>query len=576
MIRTVDTFPQVMEGEALFSVIAYYHLWSGNSAMSQTHIELFGHPAMRASVDLPFFIRALAEHLPAGLGLSEKVLALRHTHLRYVTAFMPAEDAAQVLLGLLDAKEGLYASLGTMASIVARPSHLRFCSSCADEMRRRAGRAWWRIDHQLSGVFLCPEHGEVLRQSTVPFNAGQSTFVAATEATCPPEASPVIDEPSPRAREKLLEIAVRSSKLLKEDPRFTSLAEITDFYRVALDDVGLMTIGKQVDVARFKSAWESFYRDLEPILAPVFKNHSARNDAWVFELARKQKHGKHPLQHILFQMFLDSRPKREQPFGSGPWACPNPMADHGKGALSIVRVKEHNRRGAVVGTFSCRCGYAYTMTREPDGTLRGPRFREFGPLLDPSLIRLVEEGATLRGAAAELGIHPRVVAEAAKRLGLNKRWKAPQRAPKRAPRALSKRPRVSVCRTGGRYVSQARINWAAKDEELKAEVEVIVAEIRSASPPVSVSLKEIERRYGKGENWIFLRQKKFPLTMAVLKEQVETVGQFQDRRLRDVIRRKLDAGEFISPSLVTRAASLSSARWSDRARELIAEARQGV
>ncbi len=75
---------------------------------------------------------------------------------------------------------------------------------------------------------------------------------------------------------------------------------------------------------------------------------------------------------------------------------------------------------------------------------------------------------------------------------------------------------------------------------------------------------------------IYLRLDKLPLTQGALRELVETAEQFQDRRLRDTIRRKLDAGEFISPSLVIRAASLDYARWSERARDLIAEAKQSI
>lgn len=572
MIRRVDTFPEIMEGEALFSAVAHYHLWSGNSSQAQSHQDLFGHPAVRASVDLPLFIRQLVERLPAGTTLDEWDLASRHTLLPYFTAFMPAKDAEEAMERMLAGNQRLHAFIGAMASVVTRPVHLRFCGTCLEEMRRRAGRYWWRLEHQLSGVFLCLDHGEVLKESSVLYNSQLPTFVAASDETCPSDAAPVIDRASPDIMEQLLDIAVRSARLLGSTPRFESYEDITRYYRGALDDVGLMNIGKQLDVAKFEVAWRKFYYNLEHFLTPVLVITGER-DAWVFEMARRYKYRKHPLQHIVFQMFLDAQPRRIRPFGDGPWACPNPMAEHGKGAYSITRVKEHNRHGSVVGTFSCDCGYAYTMTRDPDGTLRGPRYRQFGPLLEPSVIRLVNDGATLRGAADALGIHHRVVAETAERLGLAKNWKPPERRRKPSNRdadqpvggaAIEKSPVV-------RNISQARIDWDSLDGEIVLEVDAAVAEIKAASPVMRVSIKEIERVCGRGESWIYLRRQKLPLAMARIKKHLETLTEFQERRLRDIIRRNLDSGKLFSVSSVIRESSLKYDVWSDLARQLIHE-----
>jgi hypothetical protein len=85
-----------------------------------------------------------------------------------------------------------------------------------------------------------------------------------------------------------------------------------------------------------------------------------------------------------------------------------------------------------------------------------------------------------------------------------------------------------------------------------------------------VSLREIERQF-RTLNWISLRRPKLPLTVAYLAGVLETVKQFQERRLRDVIDREVRAGVFITPSKVVRMASLRSDQWIDRARELIAE-----
>lgn len=571
MIRRVDTFPQMMEGEALFSAIAFYHLWSGNSSLSQSSLDLFGHPAVRASVEFPVFIGALAQRLPPALRLGEVELALRHTQLKYITAFMPAHDAEKMATLLFKGDRRMHASFG-MASVVARTSCLRFCQKCLSEMERRAGRFWWRIDHQLPGVMVCPDHGDVLRESPILLNSGQFTFVAATRDTCPENAPAIIDEPGTETKAKLIDIAVRSSQLMTAECKFSSFEEITDYYRDRLRQVGLMTGKIRIDLPEFERLWKKFYSDIDNLLESVFAKSDSKG-AWVLEMVRKHKHAKHPLQHIIMHMFIDSLAKRTAPFGHGPWPCPNPVAGHGKGALTIARVAEHNRRGSVVGTFSCVCGYAYTMTRDPDGTFHGPRFRQFGPLLDEAVIRLTGQGFGLRAVAAKLGIHHRVVAETADRLKLEKPWTPPVRGPKPTGgvKEIARQARRADPTPRNRYVSQPRTDWAALDQEMILEVRTAVSKIKAASPVIAVSVKEIERFCGRGDSWLALRRDKLPLTIEVVKGEVETRAQFQERRLRDVILRNLNEGRLISVSMAIRQASLKYDIWSSRARELVEE-----
>lgn len=570
-MSSVDTFPEVMHGEALYSAVAHYHLWSGNDAQSHSHQELFGQRAVRATFDLPNFLSALAQRLPRERELDARRLALDHTHVRYLTALMPSAHADAAIDRLIAGDTSLHVGLGVNASVVARPEWLLFCPQCLVAMRERAGRLWWRLDQQLPGVLVCPEHGNVLRRSSIRFASGQFTFEAATDKTCPADAVPVIEEPNRRLSAQLRELAVRSAALLRTQPKFASFGEITDYYRARLHAADLMITRQRLDVAKFSDAFRIFSSDLLRVLAPAF-GKVASPEAWILEMARKHTQAKHPLQHIIFGMFLDQQPTRVPPFGPGPWACPNPMAEHLAGAFTIDRVTERREGYGLVGTFECGCGYAYTMSIHRDGTVHGPRYKCFGPLLDPSLTRLVAEGATLRGAAAALGIHPRAVAAAAKRLDLDKNWKVSQSAGRRLGRAVAVtlQPRRVDHPQISRRPPKPRVDWDQLDITTLAQVKNAVEEIRSESPTVLLCMREIERRIGRQESWIYLRQSKLPLTAAWISGVVETLEQFQERRLRDVIARELDAGKFLTASGAVRAASLKWEVWGARARELMA------
>lgn len=568
----LDFFPPIEPNESLYSALACYHLWSGNNAFAHSNEELFGRRSARSTFDLPNFLSPLAERLPPQRGLSAECMALEYTHIRYLTAFIPRAQAQSAVDKLVAGDATLHTALGINASVVRSPTHLHFCPECLIEMRAAAGRLWWRLDHQLPGVMVCADHGAVLRRSPRSLcDVGQHEFMAATEATCPDGAEPLLEIGSEELAGRLLEVARRSAEVLRSSPKFESYAEITAHYRSALRDADLMISAKQLDVARFADAFKAYHAATLEALAPAFDKMGSP-DAWVLEMARKHSQAKHPLQHVLFQMFLDDCPRRELPFGPGPWPCPNPIADHGPGALTIFSVSERKESHGIVGVFRCDCGYIYTKSRAPDGRICGPRYRCFGPLLDPALTKMVTDGATLRGTASALGIHPRAVAAAAKRLGLEKKWKVPENAGTKLGRAVAVPPKARRVANPqvSRRPSKPRVDWGQVDLDTRAAVEEIVGRLRRASPAVMVSLREIERRF-RSLNWISLRRAKLPLTIAYLAGVLETVKQFQERRLRDVIDREVRAGMFVTPSKVVRMASLKSDQWTGRARELIAE-----
>lgn len=362
-------------------------------------------------------------------------------------------------------------------------------------------------------------------------------------------------------------ISKRSSALLQSEPLFESWAEMTELYRARLWAADLMRTPRQLDVGHFIKAFGAFHSGSMEKLRPLFDRASSR-DVWALEMARRHTQAKHPLQHVLFSMFLDARPQRQSVFGPGPWECPNPIAGH-QDTMTISRVSELKSGRETIGTFECACGYAYTMSVGPSGRLRGPRFKQYGPLLDPALKRLVRAGKTLRGCARALHLHPRAVAQAASRLNLNTGWKV---VPRAGPRlgVSTHPPRKSRRRLASAHLArpaQARHDWRTKDEELLSRIPSVVAEIVARTPPEQVTRLAIERVIAR-ENYLHLRKSKLPQTTAVVNELMETVEQFQERRVRNIINEHVRLSLPLVPSRIQRAASLRTA-WRPRIIELI-------
>ena len=563
-------FPEIYEGEMLYSVLARYHRHVGNPAITMTNEDLFGVSHVRASFDVPSYVGRLAERIPPQRGLTAERMVFDLTHAPYYVAFLPTERRSDALAKQASGYASLHVELGINASVVPQVERFRFCPECRRAMMEERGELWWKRSHHLPGVLVCPEHGCSLIETGASFwTRGQHGFVAATPAVCGEDGSPLAADVGGHDLARLREIARASAALLASRGEVGTYEEMTASYRAALFDAGLMRSRNHVDVAALLDAFAAHHGGALRLLPGVL-DREGRFDRWLLELVRTNRKGTHPLQHVLLRSFLDALPAREAPFGAGPWKCPNPVADHGD-AAAITTVEEKRTADGVTGVFRCGCGYAYTMTRMSDGRLRGPRFKQFGPLLDPALTRLVAEGATLRGAAAALGVHPRAIAATAARLGLGKAWKAPEKVGSRIGRpvmpAPKSRARECVARAR-RGPPLPRVDWRHVDEDLAFDVARVAEGILRETPPVMVRLRTVEGRLRR-PNFIYVRAAKLPRTLFVLNAVCEPLESFQRRRIEWALSEARRRGR-VTVSAVMRAAGVKP-KWKSFVANRIAE-----
>lgn len=445
---------------------------------------------------------------------------------------MPADRRDALIAKQLSGYASPHLETGVNTFVVQQITALRFCPDCVPEMIAEKGELWWKRAHQLPGVLVCHEHGCSLAESGATFwTRGQHGFVAATLSLCHEGMAKLAERVDAWDMRRLMDVAKRCEVLLRSKGEVTTLPEMSARYRARLLEVGLMKSKAHVDVDRLVDAFAAHHGGILA-LVPGLLDRDGRFDRWLLELVRAGRKATHPLQHVLLQSFLDGRPARVSPFGAGPWRCPNPVAGHGDN-LTILTVREKKENNCLTGTFECQCGYAYTMSVGEDGRMRGPRFKTFGPLLDPELIRLVKEGTTLRGAAARLGIHPRAIAAAAQRLNLDKGWKGPDKIgrrigqavpPVKAPRKLSTKPAVK------RQPRVARVDWGDVDQRIAADVAVHAARLLLSRPPVMVRMRSLETAMSR-PNFIYTRKAKLPLTMKAVADATETMDDWHRRRI---------------------------------------------
>ncbi|MCR6628892.1 MAG: TnsD family transposase [Magnetospirillum sp.] len=400
-------FPPAYSDELLYSLLARFHRHVGETSPKRTLDALFGNRSVRAGVLLQGHLQALSERLPPHRELTPERLLADSTLTPYLTAFQPADVRLAVRNALfLGHAEWITVRLGLAASRVQRATALRYCPACRSEMLVRYGELYWRRDHQLPGVTVCPEHGVRLQDSTVcPGAIGQHSFIAADEDNCPKVSSDAQDDASIPWM-----VAKRCARLLRSPPPPMSLREWGERYHHELRQRGFGKGDDRIDQRRLSRDFASWSGEPE----------MSGTETWLAAMARKHRKAFHPLQHVLLGLFLDAHAPvvEDAPFGRGPWPCRNPLAEH-YGQPVVQLAGTHHEGGKLIGQFSCSCGYVFSLAAVPGSK---PRILDLGPLFRQRLRQLVGEGAGLRTTARALDVEPGTVRRHAERLGLDAPW----------------------------------------------------------------------------------------------------------------------------------------------------------
>lgn len=559
--------PAPRTGETLYSVLARFGHYLNASESGPLMREVLGRRHAIAATDLPGGLAALVRDFEEDRrARAANMIINRLTAYPFHTAFMPADVREDVRRAMLGDVTGVYTRLGLATFKVRPPERLRFCPLCLDEMEQEHGDAWWRREHQLPGVLVCPHHGTMLRLSDVePGDRNRHSFVPASRAVCHDDAEEAVIAVDAVDRKRLADLSRLAAALLSCPPPPRTHAETHARYRARLAQVGLMRSALKVDQVALRGAFLERWGGLH-LLIPGLRLHEDPEQSWLAALVRSGRRAAHPLHHLMLTAVLDGLADVPfvQPFGSGPWPCRNPLAaHHGFAVIEMVSVRRD--RAVLYGDFACSCGYLYTISRSADGRLGKPRYRRFGPLLLPALQAAVNHGAGLRATARALGIDPKTVMREAKMAGMDVPWST-------SPSGIVPEPSISsALSTSGRPKrSRPLRNWFAVDTRLARSTRQSASAIRSLRPPVRVTVAELERRVAR-KDWVIRRRGKLPQTIAVMLELVEGTDGFRRRRLDWCMANAVSSGD-LRPCEVLRSAGLPMS-WLPRVRDAIAVAK---
>jgi hypothetical protein len=611
----VSFFPKPYPDEILYSVIARYHIRSGNTSPKVTLTELFNSSSTVATADLPSNLNTLSQNLQPFSNYTVEELIERYTLYPFYSVFLPPIRANQVKESMKAEWGGdIHTRAGIMASSVTMPRYFRFCPNCLKEDLQKYGEAYWHRLHQTPGVLVCPIHAVMLQDSTVPIQGfNKHEYQAASLDDCPITSNQQIY--SNDTLEKFWLLAKDISWLMN----IKLAAKKPDWFRrryvALLIEKGLATATGRVHQKKLLDNFVFFYgREMLEALDSMVDYEEEHN--WVFGITRKHRKSFHPVRHLLMMRFLAGSIEEffnidydYKPFGDRPWLCLNAAADHYlKPVVTELAISLCCDTKKPVGTFRCSCGMIYCRTgpdETEDDKYRIGKIKAYGQIWEHKLRELVEvQRLGLRATARQLKVDTRTVNRYALRLKLDPSWqsahdnelvqshKQPEsdvnstcesqmrhrekwltlqlehpEASKTTLRQMAPATYARLYKNDREWLNQNsptlrvpvscnnRVDWQQRDKLVLAQAKDVVQLLLKAEVPIRVTLGRI----GKTLDLQALLEKhidKMPLTKVYLESVIESIEDYQIRRVKWAIAKLEEQGEEVKPWKVIRLAGL--------------------
>ncbi|QHE59786.1 hypothetical protein FHE72_01080 [Rossellomorea vietnamensis] len=601
-------FPPCYEDELLYSVLARFHQRSGNSSFKSTLIDLFDTDTILAVTDFTSGLDTLCRK--TNMLYNAKELIENHSLLPYYRPFLTKEINEKVsnLLCTYNST-GVHISMGIIQTNVSLPQYLKFCVSCYEEDETTFGEAYWHRSHQLPGVYLCPFHCEILNNSYIPFKKQEHNqhYYALSNIdlkSCEP-CGPV--DYIEKQRGIFKKISEYSLNLLESKVAPLGLRRLREVYVSYLAERGFITSSGRVRFKKFSASFKGFYG--EEILGFLQCNFTEyQEDTWLHKVLRKPRISCNPLRHLLLLLYFNQDTKvytnfgceknKYKPFQSVTYPCLNKAADHYmERVVKELKISRDSETGKPVGTFICNCGFIYSR-KGPDNSLedefRIGRIKNFGHIWERKLLELSNKGLSRREISAELGVDYNTVKKylhilenieqeklddsAIKefnsssiqekyrtewlnhmKLNLNQtRTEIRKRKPsvymwlyRHDKDWLYKNLPPAINKVG----PNNRVNWQRRDLEIVKLIEREVDNILAIDPPERVTISKIGQRTQKSA-LLEKKMERLPKTKKVLEEVVESIEEFQIRRIRNIASKKREAREEVKEWEIIREAGL--------------------
>lgn len=161
--------------ETLYSFASRHHHISGNVLPAETSMQLFGHRRQGSSHDMPSRIDEFVRRTEGILGDPDSVIH-EHTLLPFYFPYRTELDSVNAISTVRHAGNGgLKGQLGILASRFGASHPLKACSECILYDQQYIQVAYWHMEHQWPGAWVCLRHQKLLQYAQFKVN-GEGRF----------------------------------------------------------------------------------------------------------------------------------------------------------------------------------------------------------------------------------------------------------------------------------------------------------------------------------------------------------------------------------------------------------------
>jgi hypothetical protein len=464
---------------------------------------------------------------------------------------------------------------------------IMYCSICSKKDIETYGEAYIHREHQLEGIMLCPHHGQLLKvYYRTRFEKKYSEYIRLDSTFLDLSNTNNYHE---KYQDKLFQISKAAYYLFLNDMRNISLEDVSLRYKKFLVNNNFASRLMHIKQDELCNGLIEYYgRNLLKIL----KSEPDTNDyySWLKVVTTRNSRMIHPLRHILLILFLAGdmetffREKAEEyiPFGSGPWPCLNPLADHYKKDV-IYKIKiKFNSNQEPVGRFVCNCGYIYVRTgpdkSEKDRYRKNPSRTAFGNLWMDHLKEVVRQKKyDCRKIAEYMQCSVSTIRKYSK-LIMEKPIKTTQLSKTILERLQAKKERFLLILEGNPGLTRSKlkanyskeynyiytydkhwllkvlppaiprgsvkiyIDWDRRDQELLSQLKIIYIELLNTKKPVRISKNILWKMVSHNNKLSGMNIRKYPRCRYFITHNAESVQEFQLRKCKFVIKQLKEIG----------------------------------
>jgi len=338
------SFPFPNQGETLFSVCSRFHQLTGWRKQTLTGILLFDAPRASRKRCVPTGLHTLTRCLPDVFPSVQSTLQ-RHTVGSLYLRFMHGNQVLRATEACTTLSHSRTRFTFDWASRSFEEQHpLRLCPVCAAEQVQEKGYAFWRVEHQLPGAWICLNHNEPLRLCGSPASSGNWILPSLTQSADP-------GKTNERDLCYLRCLAETVLQICGSEP--ANLAELRVHICRALEQAQVVQASRALDMVKVQKWMRSYLLCLEKPYLEAFEPIDASESVWVL-LGKKR--APHPLRWALLltclrmegaprEPMLDALRGPVQPSLSGLKLSETPMApprafDWVESGMEIVEIAQ--------------------------------------------------------------------------------------------------------------------------------------------------------------------------------------------------------------------------------------------